>query len=57
MIEHLILLKLQNMMDINKDLLQWFINFFYKNSSGSDVKSEVMLNQSPSDLDMQQLAE
>ena len=27
----LILLKIQNMMDINGDLLQWFINFLTKN--------------------------
>ena len=27
MIEHLILVKIQNMMDINADLLQWFLNF------------------------------
>ena len=28
--KHLILLKLQNMMDINVDLLQWFINVLIK---------------------------
>ena len=27
LILHLILLKIQNMMDINEDLHQWFINF------------------------------
>ena len=30
MIKHLILLKIQNMMDINVDLLQWSINFLIK---------------------------
>ena len=30
MIEHLILLKIKNIMDINFVLLQWFINFFLK---------------------------
>ena len=29
-IKHLILLKIQNMMDINVDLLQWFTNFLIK---------------------------
>ena len=29
-IKHLILLKIQNMMGINVDLLQWFINFLIK---------------------------
>ena len=30
MIKHLILLKIQNMMDINFELVQWFTNFFIK---------------------------
>ena len=30
-IKHLILLKIQNMMDINVSLLQWFINFLIDN--------------------------
>ena len=30
LIKHLILLKIQNMMDINADLLQWFIDFLIK---------------------------
>ena len=30
LIKHLILLKIQNMMDINVDLLQWFINLLIK---------------------------
>ena len=29
-LKHLILLKLQNMMDFNEDLLQYFINFLIK---------------------------
>ena len=32
MIEHLTLQNIQNMMDINVDLLQWYINFLIKNS-------------------------
>ena len=31
MIKHLILEKIENMMDINVDLLQWFIHFLIKN--------------------------
>ena len=30
MIKHLILLKIENMMDINAGLLQWFINILNK---------------------------
>ena len=29
--KHLILLRIQNMMDINVELLQWIINFLIKN--------------------------
>ena len=36
-IMHLILLKIQNMMDINKDLIHWFINSFYKKTSGANT--------------------
>ena len=35
-------------MDINGELIQWFINFSnnaVKSSAGSAVKSEIMLNQ------------
>ena len=39
-IKHLILLKIQNVMDINVDLLQWFINFLIKKTSGSGIKNE-----------------
>ena len=31
MIKHLTLLKIQDMMDINVDLLQWSVNFLIKN--------------------------
>ena len=34
MIEHLILLKIQNLMDINVELLQRFIRFSIKKTSG-----------------------
>ena len=30
-IKHLILIKIQNIMDINADLLQWYVNFLIKN--------------------------
>ena len=33
------------MMDINVDLLQWFISFFDKESSGGIVKNEIMSNK------------
>ena len=32
-------------MDINVDLLQWFINFFEKTTSGSIIKNENMSDQ------------
>ena len=52
MLKHLTLLKIRNIMDINVDLLQWFINFLIKKSSGdvatlgskSAVKNENMSN-------------
>ena len=40
MIKRLILLKIQNMMDIKKVLLQWFINSLIKKTSGSGTKNE-----------------
>ena len=49
MIKHLILPKIKNMMDIYTDLLQWFINFFIKKTSGSGIKNE--------NMSVQQLAE
>ena len=33
------------MMDINMDLLQWFINFFEKTTFGSGIKNENMSDQ------------
>ena len=42
---YLILLKTQNIMDIQGILLQWFISFLIKKFSGGAVKSETMLNQ------------
>ena len=44
-VKHLILLKIQNMMGINIELLWWFISFFDKKDSGCTVKSEIMSNQ------------
>ena len=32
-------------MDINVDLLQWFINFLIKKSSGGTVKNEIILDE------------
>ena len=37
-IKHLILLKTQYMMDINMDLLQWFINLLIKNIQKNNEK-------------------
>ena len=44
-IKHLILLKIQNMMDINVDLLQWSITFLIKKNSGSGIKNENIANK------------
>ena len=44
LIKHLIFLKVQNMMDINVDLLKWFINVLIKKNSGGTVKNEKMSN-------------
>ena len=41
-IKHLILLKIQNMMDIYVDVLQWFINFLIKKTSGGAIKNKIM---------------
>ena len=32
-------------MDINVDLLQWFINFLIKKSSGGTVKNEIIFDE------------
>ena len=45
LIKHLILLKIRNIMDINVDLLQWFIIFLRKKTSGSGIKNENMSEQ------------
>ena len=44
-IKHLILLKIQNMMDINVYLLQWFINFLMKKTSGSGISNNNISNK------------
>ena len=33
------------MMDINVDLLQWFINFLIKKTSGSGIKNQNIFNK------------
>ena len=50
MIKHLLLQKIQNMIDIKGFLVQWFINFqikefFEKETSDSDIKNENMSDQ------------
>ena len=42
---YLILLKIQNMMDINVDLPQWSINSFDKITTGGTVKNEIISNK------------
>ena len=32
-------------MDVNVDLLQWFINFLIKKSSGGTVKNEIIFDE------------
>ena len=44
-LKHLILLIMQNMMDGNRDLLQWFINFLMKKPSGGTIKNENISNK------------
>ena len=44
-IKHLILPKIQNMMDIKVVLLQWFVNFLIKNKTGGAIKNEIMSNK------------
>ena len=43
--ENLILLKIQNIMDIKEVLLQCFIKFFDKKTSGTGIKNENILNK------------
>ena len=57
MIQHLILLKLQNMMDINVNLLKWSINFLIKKTSGSGIKNENMSNKELAEDNKNQLLE
>ena len=45
MIKHLMWLKIRNMIDVNVDLLQWFINSLIKKSSGRDIKNENVSNK------------
>ena len=42
-IKHLILLKIQNTMDINVVLLQWFINFLIKSLLVEELKTILIL--------------
>ena len=42
-IKHLILLKIQNTMDINVVLLQWFINFLIKSLLVEELKMILIL--------------
>ena len=47
-IKHLILLKPQNIMDINVDLVQWFTHFFDKINAGGAAtlsRSKSLVNQ------------
>ena len=43
MIKHLILLKTRNILDINVDLLQWFINFLIKKLQVEQLKIKIFL--------------
>ena len=43
--KHLILPKIQNMMDIKVKLLQWSLNFLIKKTSGERVKNEDISNK------------
>ena len=42
-VKHLILLKIQNKMDINAELLQWFINFLIKKILVAVLKIKLFL--------------
>ena len=44
-IKNLIILKIKNTMDINEDLLQWFLTVFDENISCRAVKNETMSNK------------
>ena len=45
MIKHLILLKIQNMMDTKVDLLHWSMHFSIKTSPGSSIKNRNISNK------------
>ena len=45
MIKYLILLEIQKLMDINVELLQWFINVLIKKTYGATVKNEIISNK------------
>ena len=45
MIKDLIQQKIENMMDSNEDLLQWFINFLIKKTSGGGIKNKSIPNK------------
>ena len=47
-IKHLILLKIQNIMDIEEGLLQWVYKFFNKKTSGNSIKNEDRIFQTKS---------
>ena len=42
-VRHLVLPKIQNIMDINTDLLQWFKNFLTANTSGGAIMPKQQL--------------
>ena len=45
MIKHFILLKIQNMRDINVKLPQWIINFLIKKTSGGRIENKIISNK------------
>ena len=47
MIKHLILLKIRNMMDINADLLQWFMTFLIKKLHSGIKKGYISSKELP----------
>ena len=47
-VKHLILSKIQNMMGINTDLLQWFINILKKNLPTPNISRRAITNENMS---------
>ena len=43
--KHLILQKIRNIMDINMEFLQWFINFLIKKTSCETVRNDIIPNK------------